>query len=207
METMNKKNTGIFFAFNGLLFLLLIFAIPCPLMASDEKGMLQERIERLEKELKELKALINKNTADNQTMAVKKETPAASDKRANDFSVKPYGYVKLDASYDDSTVTNGNYVVLVPSEAAVENDNEFNITARQTRLGLDVTAPEYNGVKIAAKAEIDFYGDGPTPHETKAEPFLRHAYLNINKGNLSFLAGQTWDVVSPLNPNVVDLVA
>ena len=183
-----------------ILFAVLLF-IPQHVSADAENDMLKARIEKLENELKELKSIINKKdtgTADKTT--AKPSAPGSS----KGFVIKPYGYVKLDASYDDSKVATGNYVVYVPSEGTVENDNEFNFTARQTRIGLDVTAPEFDGWKAKGKVEIDFYGDGPTAHETKAEPFMRHAFLEVSKEGLSFIAGQTWDVISPLNPSTVN---
>ena len=51
--------------------------------------------------------------------------------------------------------------------------------------------------------EVDFYGVGT---ETSPEPRMRHAYMNLEwpKQRLSVLAGQTWDVISPLNPGTLN---
>jgi hypothetical protein len=80
----------------------------------------------------------------------------------------------------------------------------LNITARQSRLGLDITAPDYNGFKTKGKVEVDFYGDGSAVHENKAEPMLRQAYLETTRGGISILAGQTSDLISPLNPSTLN---
>ena len=47
--------------------------------------------------------------------------------------------------------------------------------------------------------EIDFYGGGA---ENKPRPQLRHAYADIAwvDSGWNMLAGQTWDLISPLNP-------
>ena len=50
---------------------------------------------------------------------------------------------------------------------------------------------------------MDFYGDG-TVHENKAEPLLRHAYVELTKGNYDIIAGQTNDLISPLAPNTLN---
>ena len=190
------------FKYSFAVFLItFLFSIPQSVMADSDNEILKARIEKLEKELKDLKSLVSKR--DSQPVkehAVKQ----AAEKSEKGFSFKPYGYIKLDASYDDSRVAPGNYVVYVPGEGAVENDDEFNMTARQTRIGFDITAPEFKGWKTKGKAEVDFYGDGPTAHETKPEPFMRHAFIEISKNGLSYIAGQTWDVISPLNPTTLN---
>ncbi len=188
-------------AFTGLILFILILPVSPAVMADSENEMLKQRIEKLEKELGELKSLMNKK-AESEEREVKTAAPA--EKSTTGFSFKPYGYIKLDAAYNDSNVTNGNYIIYVPGEGAVKNDDEFNMTARQTRIGLSVTAPEYNGWKTTGKVEIDFYGDGSSAHETKAEPMMRHAFMETGKDGLSFIAGQTWDVISPLNPSTLN---
>ncbi len=188
-------------AFLVFVLIMLIFPAPPVVMAESENEMLKKRIERLEKELNDLKTLINEKAAGT-------EKPSKPEKEiqkpAEGFDIKSYGYIKLDAIYNDSRVTNGNYAVYLPGEGAVNNDDSFNITARQTRLGLDVTAPLFNGWNTKGKVEVDFYGDGPVVHENKVEPFMRHAFLETSKGGLSILAGQTSDVISPLNPSTLN---
>jgi hypothetical protein len=184
----------------GLLF-MLFFMIPVTVMAETENEALKARIEKLEKELGELKTILTEKTAS----AEKPSAPAQeAPKPSGGFSIKSYGYIKLDASYNDSRVTNGNYAIYVASEGTVNNDDTVNLTARQSRLGLDITAPEYSGFKTRAKVEVDFYGDGSAVHENKAEIMMRHAYLETTKGGMSFLAGQTSDVISPLSPSTLN---
>lgn len=181
----------------SVILIMLVFMCPVTVMAESENEALKARIERLEKELGELKAILTQKSAS----AENKAAPAQEAPKASEgFSVKSYGYIKLDASYNDSRVTNGNFVTFVPGEGAVGNDDSLNITARQSRLGLDITAPDYNGFKTKGKVEVDFYGDGSASHENKAEPMLRQAYLETTRGGMSILAGQSSDVISPLNP-------
>ena len=102
------------------------------------------------------------------------------------FKFRPYGFIKLDASYDDSRAFPGNFILYVPNESVHKDDNEFNMTARQTRLGMDIIAPDIYDWKAWGRIEIDFYGDG-TRHENKGAPLLRHAFVNLERGNFSLL--------------------
>lgn len=114
-----------------------------------------------------------------------------------------YGIIKGDASYDSSRVTPGNYVLYVDPQTHGQ-DNEFNMTANQTRLGLNIGGPKSETMEAAGKVEVDFYGNGLG--ENKAGVQLRHAYLTLlwPQSHVSLLAGQTSDVVSPLVPSTLN---
>jgi hypothetical protein len=188
----------------GLVSAILFFFTPFQVMADTDSELINQRIEKLEKELAELKTLLKEKNAEDQKVANKveddnKKVETAAAAKTDRFKFSPYGYIKLDASYDDSAVSNGDYVIYVPTEAVVSDDNEFNMTARQTRLGLVISAPDFEDWKTKGKVEIDFYGNGPAVHENKSEIVMRHAFLEFKRGNLGILAGQTWDVISPLN--------
>ena len=163
---------------------------------------LQDRIEQLEKQMAELK----KEAAAPAPAAppvAPKEPPARKSVWSN-LDVQLYGYVKGDAAYDSSRTTPGNYVLYVDSEATRNNDNEFNLTANQTRLGLNIAGPASETMKASGKIEFDFYGNYAS--ENKAKIQMRHAYLNLlwPKLDLALLAGQASDVVSPLCPSTLN---
>jgi hypothetical protein len=115
-----------------------------------------------------------------------------------------YGYVKLDAAYDDSRFSLGNFARWAESESVLRNDNHFNLTANQTRLGVDLAGPTTADFSATGKIEFDLYGAGTG--ENKPEPMLRHGYVRMDwpKQQLALIAGQTWDIISPLNPNTVN---
>jgi len=190
---------------------LILFA---PAIAQPSIEQLQMRIDKLEKELIELKLLLEhqqkareEEKANAEKSGEKREEPKAvtgvgdgSDRIISQFRFKPYGYIKLDAVYDDSRTNYGNFILYVPNESAHRNDNEFNITARQTRIGIDIIAPELAAWTAQGRIEFDFYGDGSKSHENKAEPMLRHAFITLTRGKFNLIAGQTSDLISPLNP-------
>jgi hypothetical protein len=176
--------------------------------ADTEIESLKQELNSLKSQVEELKTVIKQQQQMQQQMkeeatkateraaaekAEKKESPIISN-----FKFKPYGYIKLDAAYDDSRTNYGNFVLYVPNESQHSNDNEYNMTAKQTRLGLDIMAPEIYDWQAWGRIEFDFYGDGAT-HENKAGVLLRHAFLELKKGNFSLLAGQTSDLIAPLN--------
>ncbi len=182
--------------------LILLFFLCSPVPAETPTDVLEKRIDHLEKELKELKRLLQqqKETQSKKAPSLEKKTSAPL---ISKFRFKPYGYIKLDAVYDGSETNYGNFCLYVPNESGDHNDSEFSLTARQTRVGLYIEAPEFDEWKTRGRLEIDFYGDG-TEHENKANPLLRHAVLEMKKGGFGLLAGQTSDLISPLNPTTLN---
>lgn len=163
------------------------------LAAGPEDPSLQNRIEQLEKQVADLK----------KEVTVPQEPPARKNLWSN-LDVQLYGYIKGDASWDSSRTNPGNYVLYVDSEATRKNDDEFNLTANQTRLGFNITGPESETMKASGKVEFDFYGNYAA--ENKAKIQMRHAYMTLlwPKPDLALLAGQASDVVSPLVPTTLN---
>ena len=124
---------------------------------------------------------------------------------------KLYGFLRLDAIYDDSRPNNTQVPAFIRSEdptapaaiASPRNSEDLTIHPRLSRLGLDFTGPEIaalGGPKTSGKAEIDFYNLPSS--ESRNAPRMRHAYLKLAWDDAFFLAGQTSDVISPLFPVV-----
>ena len=112
-----------------------------------------------------------------------------------------YGYLKLDAAWDEGLVNAGNYARWVVSEDVAEPHAHFNMTSRQTRLGFTL-AGQAQGAKLSGRFESDFYGGGA---ENKNWLQVRHAYVEaIWPTGWSVLAGQASDVISPLNPGTLN---
>jgi hypothetical protein len=115
------------------------------------------------------------------------------------FDIDWYGYVKLDASYDQNLTSHGNFAMWVkPQNADGENDEQFNMTHKQTRFGAALKGVGYSDVDLGGKVEFDLYGSGGT--ENKALLLLRHAFFSVDHGAFQLIGGQTWDLVAPLNP-------
>jgi len=118
------------------------------------------------------------------------------------FDFDWYGYLKLDASYDQNLTSHGNFVMWVNPENSTGDDEQFNMTHKQSRFGFKAKGQGYQDVKIGGQVEFDMYGTASG--ENKAELLVRHAYLSVETQGFEFLAGQTWDLISPLNPNTLN---
>jgi len=113
-----------------------------------------------------------------------------------------YGFLRVDAVYDSDHMNDAQLPRYVLSEDdATSGSDSWTIYTRLTRLGLDLDGGEVmDGHKLTGKLEFDFYGDSEAS-DSRNEPRIRHAYLNLAKDEFSFLAGQTWDLFSPLFPS------
>ena len=129
-----------------------------------------------------------------------------SDKKnvLSSLDIELYGIIKQDTAYDSSRTYPGNYVLYVDSEATRDDDDEFNLTANQTRLGMRIAGPATDTFKTSGLVEIDFYGNYAS--ENKAKIQMRHAYMVLDWpiAQFSILAGQASDIISPLVPNTLN---
>jgi len=183
----------------------------------EENARLKERVSKLENTITEIqKSLGSTTTPQEQKLKPELEKENSDLVQRLDqvqktslqtkFEVKLYGYIKLDANYDLARSSVGNYHFWVESEESLEeDDDQFNLTANQTRLGLDFKTPAFLSSLSTGKIEIDFYGGG---RENASLLRMRQAYLKWEWPNSDFsiLAGQTWDVISPLNPNTLNFL-
>jgi hypothetical protein len=125
-----------------------------------------------------------------------------SAKEEKGFTIKPYGYFKLDMAYDRARAYPGNFAFwLLDVPDGTDKDDEFNLTTRQTRLGANFSSEQFEGKTVTGRFEIDFYGGGA---ENKNYLMLRHGYLKVDFEKVFILAGQTSDVISPLVPSTVN---
>jgi len=85
----------------------------------------------------------------------------------------------------------------------MNNDGEWNLTAGTTRIGMNLSGPDTEAIKLSGNIEFDFLGGGT---ENNMNPRLRHGYLKAfwPASDFSIIAGQTWDVHSALIPFVDD---
>ena len=152
----------------------------------------QQRLEKLSGELERIKKLLEEKgiSASGKSSG---EKPLTSG-----LSLALYGYVKLDAAYDSSRISAGNFARWVESEQIRRNDDEFNITANQTRVGLRLSGEPSDDFRYGGVVEADFYsGIGA---DNSPSPRLRLANLTLEWPRVGFgvLAGQAPDVISPL---------
>jgi hypothetical protein len=202
------RSTG---SFRHALLLAGALLAPAPALAAES---LETRIATLEQQLAELKALVKAQptataTAATPTPAItetaKKAEPAAlpAVSTASGAKLQFYGFARFDASWDSGRITPGNIAMYVPSEATVNDDSEWNLTASATRIGMNLSGPDTETMKLTGNIEFDFLSGTV---ENASNPRLRHGYLKAYwpKSDFSILAGQTWDLVGSLIPFVDD---
>ncbi len=127
----------------------------------------------------------------------------AQNKEAEKSKVSFYGFLRVDGVWDDSKMQNHQYAMWVlPEDPAVglSNNSHLTIYSRVTRFGLNVGQIDLSeSVKASGKIEIDFQNGGT---ESRAGLRMRHAYFELKYGDLALLGGQTWQLVSPLYPEI-----
>lgn len=126
-------------------------------------------------------------------------------------AIKFYGFVRLDAIWDDSRPSNTQTIGWVRSEdptvagGAKKNNGDFTMHPRLTRFGFDLdggTIAGLNDAKVAGKVEVDFYNSGLTGQaESRSALRMRHGYVTLAWGGTQLLAGQTSELISPLFPS------
>ncbi len=170
-----------------------------PVYAAQTSETVDARINRLEQELAELKALVK-------TVPPAATTPnTLSVSSASGAKVQLYGFVRFDASYDTNPILSGNYALWALPHNSRISDGEWNLTGGATRLGLNLNGPDTDAMKLSGNIEMDFLTAIGTENNTS--PRLRHGFLKAYwpASDFSILAGQTWDIVSSQIPFVDDV--
>ena len=141
------------------------------------------------------------------TTVVVKESPKPSP-----VTFAPYGFILLNAFASDGPFASKIYpgqVLPCPPSGATTGCNvggSFNMTAQQTRLGLNIAFDDTAGwtkATLSGRVEMDFNG-GFAPTVTSSTGFynalfrLRLAYMKATWGGFSILAGQDYALLAPL---------
>lgn len=133
-----------------------------------------------------------------------KEAPAAAAAPAAPLvKITPYGFLRADVIFDHTATNATDGPAFVNQEkAGFEDKKQFAITARASRIGVDIAGPDIEAGKQTGKIEVDFYGSGP--NETKPEPMLRQAYWQLSYPTWNVLVGQSWEPLGPLAPSTIN---
>lgn len=129
--------------------------------------------------------------------------PAAASQDEDDeqvVDVEPYGFARLDAIVLTHQMNHPQYSMWVqPDSVSSGGTPNLTIYGRLTRFGLKFDGSALTeGVDLVGKVEADFQNGGS---ESRPAPRLRHGYGRASTDLWFLLAGQTWDLVSPLYPS------
>lgn len=195
---------------NIILTSILCTGLALPALASDQS--VDTRIQQLERELAELKELVTKQAAKQAATPVPAAAPAV---KASGTTYKFGGFIKATASlsdYSDGDLGSGNagrdfYIPgLVPVGGTAEDTNDFDFTAKESRINFKSSTVLDNGTKLGSFIEMDFLlpPGGDERISNSYNPRLRHAFLTYN----NWLVGQTWSTFQNVGalPESVDFL-
>ncbi|MFP4261459.1 MAG: DcaP family trimeric outer membrane transporter [Opitutales bacterium] len=141
-------------------------------------------------------------TQKNTTGRIPKEIQSEAEPTVSSrFNLDFYGYIKLDAAYDSQRTNPGDYAFYAEPESGTGDDDSFSMTAKQTRFGMKLEAPEFQEWTSTGGIEMDFYGSGS---DNAANPRIRLAYLQLERGPWTILAGQHYDAWNTILPKSVN---
>lgn len=129
---------------------------------------------------------------------------AAEDQQT--FELNWYGSLKLDGAYDQNLTSHGNFAIWVEPQPVDDNDEQFNMTANATRFGVLAHNTRNENVDLAGQIEFDLYAGafGGPNLENNPMLLLRHAYFTLEWQTARLTAGQTNDLISPLEPTTLN---
>jgi hypothetical protein len=121
--------------------------------------------------------------------------------KRSDWNFSLYGYARLDIIEDSTESFNDGIEPNLIARVGTYKGQHLRstMTAKDSRLGVFVGAPTYQGIRSSAQIELDFYGLVPTDARQNdvivfATPRIRHAFLRFETPIVDVVAGQTYDV-------------
>ena len=128
---------------------------------------------------------------------------------SDNWKAQLYGFVKLDAVYNTSSVFNAESPLWANSHTnlryvpnGTEKDGSFIMSARTSRLGFIINGPKvFLGGETMARFEFDFWGGLPDAGASirTSEMRIRLAYVKVTWPSQTYiLAGNDWMLGTPL---------
>ncbi|MFH2138558.1 MAG: hypothetical protein ABII88_08615 [Candidatus Omnitrophota bacterium] len=188
--------------------LVMTFGLSLNVSAEDlSQEELLKRTADLEGKVSKLNGIINNLQAKQDAVAIKVDSLSGSSKACKGEAVTSkqkveiYGFVKLDASLDDSKTNDPDAPRYASSEGNTSNEGQYTMTAMNTRLGLKFFGPETDEADVFGNIELDFLD---TASDNAQKPRMRHAFFEVKFPKWDLLAGQTWDVFGPLGSSTLN---
>ncbi|NQT26876.1 hypothetical protein HQ585_16085 [candidate division KSB1 bacterium] len=126
------------------------------------------------------------------------------------FPVQLYGFIRMEASYDNSEIAKGDWLLFAPAgNSAAADQSIFTMNARHSRIGLKIGGPTLGkDGKVQGLIEVDFAGGFPNSSTAARQPQLRlrHAWVEIVKPTWELRFGQDWALISGPFPNTTSFV-
>ena len=156
---------------------------------------LKQRLDAMEAKL----AAVASRPIDKDLIESSKESSLKKGRVFSTFDVELYGYICGEASYDSNSTDDCNQPSFVSPHTG-NNTSHFNATAKETRIGVNITGPQIWEGKLSAKLEVDFYKDSTSQGSVPLR--MRDAYLKWEKETLAVIVGQkVGSLMAPIGPD------
>ena len=126
--------------------------------------------------------------------------------KKGDFTITPYGRVVVSTVYETERSYPGD-IILWAQSPDVQGEDACYVDAKSTRLGLKIGGPSpecCSCAQLGACVEIDFQGQYVT--HNKPGLLFRRGFIDMKTDDFYLLAGQEWEVISPLYPGNLNYV-
>ncbi len=121
--------------------------------------------------------------------------------RKGPFSIVPFGTAIFNTNYNTSSLFVGSYALYAqPND--VFNRTQFEMSPQNSFLGVNLTGPAFGEAKMSGRIDFDFRG--PNPVQDTATPYFFDIYGELKTDRWRLLLGQGKDVISPLDPSVLN---
>ncbi|WP_297057123.1 bZIP transcription factor [Thermosulfurimonas sp.] len=128
-----------------------------------------------------------------------------------------YGFLKIDAVWQDANAVGDEYVLWVLPEHNLHGghkygaDSTFTINFRHSRFGFNLYK-DYHRWRLFGKLEMDFYTqsneEDTLPWNPNHSPLrARRVFVGVEKGTWQLLAGLDWLTISQLYPHLSNFPA
>jgi hypothetical protein len=133
------------------------------------------------------------------------EAPASSplQLRIGDTTIMPVGFMDLTADWKDKNAggsLGSNFGNVPYNNAATSKLSEFRFSPQNSRLGFRVDG-NWKGAHFIGYNEFDFLGQSGATNLSITNgafvPRIRLYWVDVRKGKLEFLAGQSWSMLTP----------
>ncbi|MBM3324224.1 MAG: hypothetical protein FJY66_01000, partial [Calditrichaeota bacterium] len=136
--------------------------------------------------------------------------PAESSAKLKIPSMKVYGFVRLEAIYDNTEVARGDWLLYANKGGSPQMDQSvMTMTARHSRLGVEIGGPSVGtDGKTKGVVEVDFAGGFPNSSTAARQPQLRLriAWVELNYPMWEARFGQDWALIATPHPNTTSFV-
>ncbi len=125
----------------------------------------------------------------------------------NGFDLKFYGFLKASSIYSTQALASYNNVNLsapthaVAQKGSQDSSSRMSFQTQQSRMGVILEKE-----KISSKLEFDFIDFSKSSPTTQMNPRVRIASVTYKMDHSTLIAGQDWDLFSPVNSYTFDIV-